>query len=377
MEWLLCFALFLRCMRVVLSVIIIRESDNGTGKPKTGKNRVGATQTSIAMKKFKVFIILLSVVFITIRSNSQTPSVEGNFISFPSVASYEGYAENESVWGDLRNIAAQSSMVTTLAEEVANSGKDLEDVYPDYPDFLAEVLNLDYIFRIGGYLIKIDMSNERGLMVSSGSNDAYDALVKDSLAFPGMMVLDIDEDFGLDLLEALDSKIISESDYKDYLLSRTCPGAKRKTMKNIEEWNSTGEACDSNTLGKSYGMDNKVVYQKATFYFSLQSKIRSLVRCTFGGSWLFAERYFYVDLKLTGSVKYKKRCGTEVNNNVDLQEDFFGGGNAILDWRPYSGGRSLSHYDFNVDFGIRPAQDRTPNPVPFIPSMHYNIKYGY
>lgn len=36
MEWLLCFALFLRCQRVVLSVIIIRESDNGTGKPKTG-----------------------------------------------------------------------------------------------------------------------------------------------------------------------------------------------------------------------------------------------------------------------------------------------------------------------------------------------------
>lgn len=329
------------------------------------------------MKKFKVVIILLSVVLITIRSNSQTPSVEGNFISFPSVASYEGYAENESIWGDLRNIAVQSTMVTTLAEEVANSGKELEDVYPDYPDFLAEVLNLDNIFSIGGYLIKIDMINERGLMVSSGSNDAYDALVRDSLAFPGMMVLDIDEDFGLELLEALDSKIISDSEYKEFLTSRACSGAKRKTMKNIEEWTTTGEACESGTLGKSYGMDNKVVYQKAIFYFSLQSKIRSLVRCTFGGSWLLADRYFYVDLKLTGSVKYKKRCGTEVNNSVDMQEDFFGGGNAILDWRAYSGGRSLSHYDFNVDFGIRPAQDRTPNPLPFVPSVHYNIKSGY
>lgn len=36
MECLLCFTLFLLSLRVVLSVIIVREIDNGTGKPKTG-----------------------------------------------------------------------------------------------------------------------------------------------------------------------------------------------------------------------------------------------------------------------------------------------------------------------------------------------------
>jgi hypothetical protein len=119
-------------------------------------------------------------------------------------------------------------------------------------------------------------------------------------------------------------------------------------------------------------MDNKVVYQKFIFYFSLQSKIRSVWRCTFGGSWTFAPIYSIVDLRLTGTVKYRKRCGTEVNKSTDLTSAYFSGGNEVLNWRPYQSSRSLSHYDFNVDFGIRPAVDRTINP-----SGHYRIVDGY
>ena len=124
-------------------------------------------------------------------------------------------------------------------------------------------------------------------------------------------------------------------------------------------------------------MDNKVVYQKAIFYFSLQSKIRSVWRCTYGGSWTAVPIYLFVDLKLAGTVKYRKRCESEVNNDAEIYEGYFGGGNGILDWRPYSGGRSLSHYDFNVDFGIREAQDRNSNPPPYYSPRHYRIVWGY
>lgn len=120
-----------------------------------------------------------------------------------------------------------------------------------------------------------------------------------------------------------------------------------------------------------------MVYQKFIVYFSLQSKIRSVWRCTFGGSWTGAEIFFYVDLKLDGTAKYRKRCGAEVNLSEALDEHYISGGDGILNWRPYSSGRSLSHYDFNVDFAIRPAQDRTANPLPYIPSPHYRIFYGY
>ena len=51
-------------------------------------------------------------------------------------------------------------------------------------------------------------------------------------------------------------------------------------------------------------------------------------------------------------------------------------GDGVLHWRAYSGGRSLSHFDFNVDFGIR-IPNGNPNVPAFIPSKHYRIVYGY
>jgi len=191
-------------------------------------------------------------------------------------------------------------------------------------------------------------------------------------------VLGIDEDFGLELLEALESNMTTPADYQTFLNAERCRRALRKTQKAIEQWVTTNEECPGNpTFGRAYGMDNKAVYQKVIFYFSLQSKIKSLWRCTYGGSWTLAEVYDFVDIKLTGTAKYRRRCGAEVNKSENLEKTYFGGGNGILNWRPYSGGRSLSHYDFNVDFGIRYATDRNPNPPPYVPSMHYRIVDGY
>ncbi len=323
-------------------------------------------------------LTLVSFVFSSI-SFSQAPTANGNVMNFSAVASYEPYAENESTWSSLRTIAQQSSTLTTKAEqEAAEVTRNVDTLYPE---FLKEVLNTDYIFQIGNYLIKIDLVNDRGLMIASGNTDAYSSLVNNNLSATGMMVLDGDEEFGLELLEALANNTTSTEGYESFLnAERVCAGAKRKVDKAIETWVETNDPCDvgqQTTTGITYGMDNKLVYQKAIFYFSLQSKIRSIYRCTFGGSWTFSPISVFVDLKLAGTVKYRKRCESEVNMNADLYEGYFGGGDGILHWRPYGGGRSLSHYDFNVDFGIRPAQDRNPNPPPYIPSRHYRIVYGY
>jgi hypothetical protein len=341
--------------------------------------RVGATLKSIAMKKFKMGLLTLVCFVFSGISFSQEPTANGNVMNFSGVASYETYADDESRWSSLRSIAEQSSTLTTLAEQEASSENDIDTLYPE---FLKEVLNTDYIFQIGDYLIKIDLVNDRGLVIAAGNSNAYEDLVNNNLSASGMMVLDGDEDFGLELLEALENNETTPDDYQSFLSAeRLCRGAGRQTQKAIEEWFQTNEQCDigsSYTIGRTYGMDNKVVYQKFIFYFSLQSKIRSIWRCTFGGSWTLAPIYSYVDLNLIGTVKYRRRCATEINKNVNLEEGYFGGGNGILNWRPYEGGRSLSHYDFNVDFGIRPAQDRNPNPPPpYHPSSHYRIVWGY
>lgn len=315
-------------------------------------------------------------ILISFLSFSQAPTANGNLMNFSSIASYELYAEDEGTWNDLRTIAQQSSTLTTIAEQ--ELALDAEDTL--YAEFLKEVLNTDHIFQIGNYLVKIDVVNDRGLVIAAGNSNAYSDLVNNNLSAFGMMVLDGEEDFGLELLEALENNSILPSEYISFLAERSCPGAKRRKQANIEEWTTTGEPCDiggSGTLGKTYGMDNKAVYQKFIFYFSLQSKIKSVWRCTYGGSWNWADPYVFVDLKLVSNVKYRKRCEAEVNKDTELYESYFGGGDGVLHWRPYSAGRSLSHYDFHVDFGIRPAQDRNPNPPPYYPSMHYNIKSGY
>ena len=328
------------------------------------------------MKNFKmIFLALLSFCFSTI-SFSQAPTANGNIMNFSGVSTYEPYTEDESTWASLRNIAVQSNTLTTMAEYAVSAGTDLDTLYPE---FLKEVLNMDKIFQIGNYLIKIDLINDRGLMIAAANTNAYSALVNDNLSATGMMVLGVDEDFGLELLEALESNTTTPAEYQTFLNGqRACGGARRRTDKDIEQWTTTNEVCPGNSLvGRTYGMDNKAVYQKVIFYFSLQSKIKSLWRCTFGGSWTLAEIYDFVDLKLTGTAKYRRRCGTEVNKSENLEKGYYGGGNGILNWRPYSGGRSLSHYDFNVDFGIRYATDRNPNPPAYVPSRHYRIFWGY
>ncbi len=328
------------------------------------------------MKSFKLGLLSIFSMMSSFLCLAQAPAAGSNVMDFSSVASYESYTEDESTWGNLRLIANQSNTLTTIAEYEQMT--DITDTL--CPEFLKEVLNTDYIFKIGNYLIKIDFINDRGLVIAAGNPNAYADLVANNLSASGMMELDGEEEFGLELLEGLESNTVVPAGYKEFLADRSCPGAKRKKQARIEEWLTTSEPCDigsSGTLGKTYGMDNKVVYQKAIFYFSLQSKIKSLARCTYGGSWTLVDIYVYVDEKLTGTVKYRKRCGTEVNESVELFENYFGGGDGVIHWRPFSGGRSLSHYDFHVDFGIRPAQDRNPNPPPYVPSQHYNIKSGY
>ncbi|HWR33623.1 MAG TPA: hypothetical protein VN451_08860, partial [Chitinophagaceae bacterium] len=260
------------------------------------------------MKKIKMGLLaLVSLVFSGI-SFSQAPTASGNVMNFSAVASYEPYADDESTWAGLRNIAEQSNTLTTLAEQEVNSGSEADTLYPD---FLKEVLNTDYIFQIGNYLIKIDLVNDRGLVIASGNDNAYSSLVSDNLSASGMMVLGGDEDFGLELLEALANNNTTPAGYQSFLnTERACKGAgKRTDATNAEKWFETSEPCDENlTLGRTYGMDNKLVYRKAIFYFSLQSKIRSVWRCTFGGSWTGSPIYYYVDLKLIGTVKYRRRC---------------------------------------------------------------------
>ena len=334
--------------------------------------RVGDIK-SIAMKYFRIGLVTLISFTFSYLSFSQAPTASRNVMFFSSVASYETYAENENTWSSLSNIAQQSNTLNTMAKKAKMDGMDADTLYPE---FLKEVLNTDNILQIGNYLIKIDLVNDRGLIIAAKNENSYFSLVKNDLETPGMMVLAGDEDFALALLESLENKVVSPTGYKSFLdAERACAGAKRRTEKRADVWaNAPAPSCGAPYILQFY-MDNKLVYQKAILYFSLQSKIISKEVCFDAGN---AKITREVDLKLEGTVKYRKRCGPESNLNADIYESYFGGNDdGEASWRPYSGGRSLSHYDFSVQFGIRTATDRSTNPPAFFLSGLYNIKWGY
>ena len=225
------------------------------------------------MKIIKTGSLTLLGFLFSVICFSQAPTANGNVMNFSSVSSYESYTDNESTWSSLRNIAVQSSTLTTLAEQTGSTQNQL-NADTLYPDFLKEVLNTDYIFQIGNYLIKIDMINNRGLVIDAGNANSYSSLVNNDLSASGMMTLDGDEDFGLELLGALQNNSVTPASYQSFLsASRACSGAGRRTLKGIEEWTTTNETCDvpgGTTTGRTYGMDNFLKYRKAIFYFSLE-----------------------------------------------------------------------------------------------------------
>lgn len=323
------------------------------------------------MKFLKSGLLALATFGFSSISFSQAPTASGNVMNFSSVASYETYTNDENSWSSLHNIAAQSSTLTTLAEQAET---DVIDTL--YPEFLREVLNIDNIFQIGNYLIKIDLPNDRGLVVATDNANAYSDLVTNNLTAPGIMQLTGDEDLGLELLEALANGSTNSVDYQSFLQAeRPCPGASRRKKADNHIWgNDLSQDCPP-TGTRVYFMDNKIVYQKAIFYFSLQSKVISKRQCIEGGN---TQRYNEVDLNLQGTAKYRKRCAPESNQSADIHESYYSGNtDAETNWRPYTGGRSLSHYDFTVRFGIRNMTDRNPNPPPYNYSPYYNIKSGY
>lgn len=108
----------------------------------------------------------------------------GNVLKFASLDVYEQFADNLLDRTALMDAASQSSTLITLEE--ANPGAD--DTI--YADFMRMILNTDYIVEIGEFLIKIDLANDRALVIQSSNYDAYNSLVNNSTSATGMMVFD-------------------------------------------------------------------------------------------------------------------------------------------------------------------------------------------
>jgi hypothetical protein len=270
--------------------------------------------------------------------------VDGNMLRFTSLTAYDKFAGNEVDRTILKNFADGSEAFKSLQEKKFGIQDELYDL------FLDQVLNEDHIVAIGSFLVKLDLENERGFAIDRSTPGAYASLVNNDVSANAIFVFNTEDD-GTDVLEKVEAGELDHTNYRAYLdseggeASRRCVNCSRDLKKNIEQWDEiAAKSCDKSPLD-IYGMDNKVVYQKAIFYFSLQSKIKSLKRCYYG-NWIVP--VVTKDLHLEGTARFRKRCGDEQTRKMN---DYTSGGE--LNWRPYDGSRSLSHFHFSVKFGIK------------------------
>lgn len=276
--------------------------------------------------------------------------IQGKALAFTSLAGYEKFANDETDRTIIKGLADGSSDFTSI-EEKTFEGQDTE-----YDGFLGQLLNEDHIVAIANFLVKVDIENERTLAIDKNATDAYATLVNNDLKAPGLYIFSTEEDV-IEVFEGVERGELNPINYRDWLdgaMARKCPGAARHDRKFIEQWSEIKRESCEGSPADIFGQDDKTVYQKAGIYFSLQSKIKSRWRCYYGN---WAGPLYEADLKLKGYCKFKKRCGAE---QVRTRDDRHRG--KELNWRPYEGSRSLSHYWFDVDFAIKHTWETAYHP---------------
>lgn len=281
----------------------------------------------------------------------------------------------------ISNAALSDGNVTTL-EEQNNPADSL------YPDFIKQIVNADHIVQIETLLLKFDLENQRVLVVSETENwNAYGDLVNNNLSGDGIMNFDTDVINGVDVLRMLLTGSLNSSDYQSALDRSTTkvqfkmfPNTissqfalasfseiinRESTLKPVgkfgllnevkaarfEMWREETGFSDCWDNKRWLLADYKIVYQPVVFYFSLQSKIKSMWACT-NTNFIMIPTYD-ANLRIQGTAKYRRKgSNSDVNlsqNDTDFDRE--------LNWRAYSNSRSLTKFDFNITFSIKRQQD--------------------
>lgn len=286
--------------------------------------------------------------------------VEGRALKFSSLAVYEQFANDEIDRSIIKGLADGSTDFTSIEERTG------EAMNSDYDGFLGQLLNEDHIVALANFLVKVDLENERTLAIDKNAPNAYSILVNNDLTAAGLYIFTTDED-ALEVFEKVELGELNPTNYRAWLdgeNARRCRGADRHKVDYIETWSQLERNSCKNSYVDFFGQDDKVVYQKAGIYFSLQSKIKSRWRCYYGN---WAGPLYEADLTLVGSCRFRKRCdGEQTRSRKDATRG------KELSWRPYEGSRSLSHYYLSVNFSIKHTWETS-----YHPDVHdYTIRDG-
>jgi hypothetical protein len=158
--------------------------------------RVSTTLQKYNHEKDFIYCFICRIVFL-----SDAQNLDGiNCLKFTSIAEYEAAIENYAINGfsHIRGFSGYSSMKSSFIKETPPEGFDEEQpednydvsndkvedeskVYSAY-EVLSELLNTDKVMIIGNWIIKVDLENERGLLLNTRFADQYSDVLNNNLS---------------------------------------------------------------------------------------------------------------------------------------------------------------------------------------------------
>lgn len=251
------------------------------------------------------------------------------------------YLDNQSSYKSFKSVYKY----TGSNVEVRKLSTKEESIVEDN-DFLSTILNDERMVAIGDYVFKISFDDELVYAASLNNVSLVEAVKNENSENPEVQVFSTDDDV-LHLLEEGSSGTVngrtnlfcgeSGADAKDDKGFDDCPYA----------------------YCAGYRQDNKVVYQKAGVYFSLQAKTKFQYLSGIG-IWVAADAG---DQSIDFYYKYEPKCKGVSEGSSILYDD---GSDNELNKRIYESTRGLHKYRYNAYFYGGQFQSR-----------FYEIRHGF
>ena len=186
---------------------------------------------------------------------------------------------------------------------------------------------------IGNWIVKVDLSNERALILNSQFADQYQDLLNDNLENTNILQFELGDD-GVEILNQLDEAT---------------------PLERIRLWCSdryAGREKDNKFFYRNnrHRLDAKVVYQRSFIWFSLEGKAKTQKR-VLGIWWHHGSGSASMS---NVEISYEVRC-------KDRRFQLFGDpcrlgcpagytSGSTSHYEPYAGTRALKNYTYKIDF---------------------------
>jgi hypothetical protein len=196
-------------------------------------------------------------------------------------------------------------------------------------EFLSSLLNQDGVILIGDHYFKVNLSKEKVYVLNAQSETDLEDLKNENTRNSNIMVFSTDDDVL-------------------YLLEEGTKGTiNGRTELFCGESGADSKKDDSFAVEPVYGdyrQDNKVVYQKAGIYFSLQAKTKMQYKSLTG---LWVDAGVTYNQQLNYYVKYEPKCKGVTERTDNKTDD---GPSNELNYRAYESTRGLHKYRYEADF---------------------------